>query len=402
MANPQDPRKTITPTSFAVAPELVGLPLASPWRRAAAMLLDLLAVALLSNAGGVFFGIVAAIVLFRASARPAERGLRRWMRGTLRLGGAFVLFVAIVSGWGFWEKDDGRESRPGGRVEGDSGGAGIALAGLGLRTREMIALSSDAVALGTAKTDEEAQAAADRMAARLKASVPEDRLAEIRDELRIADEGQDPRVIRALRQALGVAMAEAPAAPTADSLARAYVAALDAGDSAAVADVRKRLGEELSADEVAALRRQMARLRESRMALENEIAELRERSPLRQALAVVLDEVGLSVGWLGLYFTALTALWRGQTLGKRLLGIRVIRLDGKPMGWWLALERFGGYTAGLFTGLLGFAQIFWDRNRQGIHDKITETVVIRVVSGAVPQQAGRGGQAAAHGALHGG
>jgi len=378
MASPQDPRKIITPTSFAVAPELVGLPLASAWRRATAMLVDLVAVALLSNAGGVFFGIVAAIVLFRASARPVEQGLRRWMRGALRLGGALILFVAIVSGWGFWEGDEEPDE-----VQAELSGeaVGIALSGLGLGPREMIAITSDAMALGTAKTPEEAQAAADRFAARLKASgVPEERLAEIREDLRIAEEDTNAHVVRALRQALGVAAAEEPPAPTTDSLARAYVTALDAGDSAAIADLRKRLGEELSADEVAALRRQIERLRKSNAALENELEELRERSAFRQLFALVVDEVGLSIGWMGLYFTALTALWRGQTVGKRLLGIRVIRLDGKPMGWWLALERFGGYTAGLFTGMLGFAQIFWDRNRQGIHDKITETVVIRVTS----------------------
>jgi hypothetical protein len=47
------------------------------------------------------------------------------------------------------------------------------------------------------------------------------------------------------------------------------------------------------------------------------------------------------------------------------------------MTLWSAFERFGGYAAGLLTGLLGFAQVYWDRNRQAIHDKITETVVIR-------------------------
>lgn len=401
MASPQDPRRIITPASFAVAPELVGLPLASAWRRAAAMLVDLFAVALLTNAGSVFFGIVGAIVLLRASARPAERGLRRWMRGALRLGGALVLFVVIVSAWGFW-KGDGREP-DGERAEAAGEAAGIALSELGLGPREMIALSSDALALGRARTEEEAQAAADRFAARLKASgIPEERLAEIRDELRIADEGSNAHVVRALRQAFGAADAADPPAPTADSLARAYVTALDAGDSAAIADLRTRLGEELSADEVAALRRQIARLRQSRNALEEELKELHERSAFRQAFGVVVDEIGLGIGWLGLYFTALTALWRGQTVGKWLLRIRVIRLDGKPMGWWLALERFGGYTAGLFTGMLGFVQIFWDRNRQGIHDKITETVVIRVTSRTAPQQPGSGGQAAAHGALHGG
>ncbi|HEV2132119.1 MAG TPA: RDD family protein, partial [Longimicrobiaceae bacterium] len=86
---------------------------------------------------------------------------------------------------------------------------------------------------------------------------------------------------------------------------------------------------------------------------------------------------GTSFGWSTLYFTLFLAVWRGQTPGKRLLGIRVVRLNGKPITWWAAFERFGGYAAGLATGLLGFLQIFWDRNRQAIHDKIMETVVVR-------------------------
>jgi uncharacterized RDD family membrane protein YckC len=80
---------------------------------------------------------------------------------------------------------------------------------------------------------------------------------------------------------------------------------------------------------------------------------------------------------MGLYFTATVALWQGRTPGKRLLHIRVVRLNGKPIGWWAAFERFGGYAAGVATGLLGFAQIFWDKNRQAIHDKIAETAVVR-------------------------
>jgi uncharacterized RDD family membrane protein YckC len=67
----------------------------------------------------------------------------------------------------------------------------------------------------------------------------------------------------------------------------------------------------------------------------------------------------------------------GQTLGKRLLGIRVRRLDGQPLNWWVAFERAGGYAAGFATGLLGFAQVYWDANRQCIHDRIVGTVVVR-------------------------
>ena len=33
-------------------------------------------------------------------------------------------------------------------------------------------------------------------------------------------------------------------------------------------------------------------------------------------------------------------------------------------------------AAGFATGLLGFAQVYWDANRQGIHDHIVGTVVI--------------------------
>jgi uncharacterized RDD family membrane protein YckC len=58
----------------------------------------------------------------------------------------------------------------------------------------------------------------------------------------------------------------------------------------------------------------------------------------------------------------------------------VVRLDGSPLGLWFSLERFGGYAAGVATGLLGFVQVYWDPNRQGIHDRIARTVVVRDTS----------------------
>jgi hypothetical protein len=89
----------------------------------------------------------------------------------------------------------------------------------------------------------------------------------------------------------------------------------------------------------------------------------------------LLDELGFGFGWASLYFTVMLSWWKGQTIGKRMLRIRVLRLDGEPINWWAAFERAGGYAAGLATGLLGFAQIFWDANRQAIHDRIVGTVV---------------------------
>jgi len=90
-----------------------------------------------------------------------------------------------------------------------------------------------------------------------------------------------------------------------------------------------------------------------------------------------LDDIGFGLGWWTMYFAILMPLMKGQTPGKKALGIRVVRLDGQRVTWWHAFERAGGYAAGFATGLLGFLQIYWDPNRQATHDKIAGTVVIR-------------------------
>jgi len=89
-----------------------------------------------------------------------------------------------------------------------------------------------------------------------------------------------------------------------------------------------------------------------------------------------LTGLGLSFGWAALYFSAFTAWFHGQTLGKILFRIRVVKIDGDEISLWESFGRYGGYSAGLATGLLGFLQVIWDPNKQAIHDKISETVVI--------------------------
>lgn len=106
-----------------------------------------------------------------------------------------------------------------------------------------------------------------------------------------------------------------------------------------------------------------------------EIQEDTPNSPLGWARGV-LQDLGLSLGWAALYFSAFTAAWKGQTPGKRLMHIRVQMLGGGRISWWDAFSRYGGYGAGFATGLLGFLQLTWDANRQAIQDKIAGTVVI--------------------------
>jgi uncharacterized RDD family membrane protein YckC len=93
------------------------------------------------------------------------------------------------------------------------------------------------------------------------------------------------------------------------------------------------------------------------------------------ALAVLGDKNQASVQYLTLAIFAgeiwlLTAL-TGFTVGKRLLGMRVARLDGQPVGFSRSLIR-----TVLF--LLVVPALVLDADLRGLHDKAAGTVVIRV------------------------
>lgn len=103
-------------------------------------------------------------------------------------------------------------------------------------------------------------------------------------------------------------------------------------------------------------------------------AERRDRG-LGHWLAVQADEIGDAFGWGIVYFSLLPAWWRGQTVGKKLLKLRVLELTGAPMTVLRCLKRYGGYAAGMATGGIGFAQVLWEPNRQGLHDKAAHTAV---------------------------
>jgi len=65
------------------------------------------------------------------------------------------------------------------------------------------------------------------------------------------------------------------------------------------------------------------------------------------------------------------------TVGKRLLGLRVARADGGDLNFWQALLRqLARLTCELTLGI-GYLVALWTRRRQGLHDLIAGTVVIR-------------------------
>ncbi len=163
---------------------------------------------------------------------------------------------------------------------------------------------------------------------------------------------------------------------SADSLVVEYAAALQTGDSARIAELREPLVEAVARARISRLTGRVDALENEQDDLEDQLAEERRVPGIRRIFQGLLDDLGLSFGWMAIYFTAFVALWRGHTPGKRALGIRIVRLSGKPISWWIAFERFGGYGASVFTGMLGFFEMLWDANRQALHDKVARTVVI--------------------------
>ncbi len=65
-----------------------------------------------------------------------------------------------------------------------------------------------------------------------------------------------------------------------------------------------------------------------------------------------------------------------KTLGQALLGLRVLRTDGRPLTLGPAIRRVLGYYISFLALFLGFLWVLVDDRRQGWHDKIADTIVV--------------------------
>jgi uncharacterized RDD family membrane protein YckC len=91
---------------------------------------------------------------------------------------------------------------------------------------------------------------------------------------------------------------------------------------------------------------------------------------------------------LALLYLVVPSAREGQTLGKRLRGVRVVREAGAPLGWSGSLVRYGviifplnalWFIAGpLALAVVLFFVLGWMRNpnRQGMHDRFAKTIVV--------------------------
>jgi uncharacterized RDD family membrane protein YckC len=84
-----------------------------------------------------------------------------------------------------------------------------------------------------------------------------------------------------------------------------------------------------------------------------------------------------------LYLVPATAI-TGRTLGMRGRKIRVVRVDGSPVGWYASFVRFVipivlALAIPTIGPLIGLGLVLWgyrDPNGQGIHDKLARTIVV--------------------------
>jgi len=248
--------------TLAVAPEILGLTLAEPWRRLAAMIVDLLAIALLSQLAGPFLGIAMGLMLalILGTGRDAPLALRaaRWI---CRAAGGVVVLLSVLA----------------------LGHSPIIRGGLDFK-------------------------AAGEESAAMKKTV-------------FVPENASYNQLRSTTEELSAQV--------------------------------KSLKEEIRAERQA------------------------QRTPAGRALALT-GAIGVTFGWSGVYFTLLTGLLNGRTLGKLLLRIRATKINGTKFTYFDGFIRQGGYVAGVAMGLIGFFKMLWEPNRQTVEDRIAATVVVKM------------------------
>ena len=101
------------------------------------------------------------------------------------------------------------------------------------------------------------------------------------------------------------------------------------------------------------------------------------RAAFGDSLAVSLFNMAINLAY-GVIMVA----WRGQTVGKMIVGIQVVDANGNIPGIGAVLLR---ETVGKFLStialFLGYLWVAWDKDKRGWHDHIAGTYVVRKARG---------------------
>ncbi|MEP2653087.1 MAG: RDD family protein [Paraglaciecola sp.] len=338
----KETRQIVTPYAFFVADSLLGTRLAGPYKRGMALTIDLIFVALLTKVSSLILATVAAATFFRAGNRLKTKKRYNAGRLFLRLIVAFLLFVIAV---GIVDEINKPESK--------SNDAKVSaqqiekLAVVGITAQYLIQSSALLKELEqgecTPKYD---------CIKTLGEQLIDDTVG-----ARIGNEGVAEAIETYIEVMSGHLTVEEQTQLLESLKALSEVKTITETDPDIPNDLEKVISDYVE-DET-----EKESLNTSPKGIVDWLKDL-------------IEELGLGFGWAAFYFSVFTAWWRGQTPGKKIMGIQVVKLDNQALNLWESFGRYGGYGAGLATGLLGFLQIFWDPNRQAIQDKISETLVI--------------------------
>jgi len=85
--------------------------------------------------------------------------------------------------------------------------------------------------------------------------------------------------------------------------------------------------------------------------------------------------VSLVIGWL--YFALLESSERGATVGKMVMGLRVVTSDGQRLSFMNATGRYFAKILSAIILCIGFIMIAFTDRKRGLHDMIAGTLVIK-------------------------
>lgn len=96
-------------------------------------------------------------------------------------------------------------------------------------------------------------------------------------------------------------------------------------------------------------------------------------------VAAILSIVKLSAlaGLVALVYFLFFWSTSGQTVGARVMKFRVAKIDGSDLSWGTGIIRVIGFVISEIPIYLGLLWVLWDPKKQGWHDKMAGTVVVR-------------------------
>ena len=96
------------------------------------------------------------------------------------------------------------------------------------------------------------------------------------------------------------------------------------------------------------------------------------------SIMIAQDYYGWLAGVIGIVYIVGFWTWRGQTPGKMMLNVKVITTEGSSISFGRAILRCFGYIVSSIILCLGYLMIARDSKKQGLHDKIAGTYVVKL------------------------